>query len=208
MADRHLLEPTVEAKVMLAGPLASGKSLLLASLLHGGPVPLRLAPTIGVAMEQAHTVRADGVRLRLQLWDESGSPRYTHLLHGYELGCHAVLFCFDAASAASWAECQRAVAAFEARNRHTWVGALVANELVAPPMPALASAAQRFSAERGWAFHECAPLRGRNVAPLFEALAQSLVRRARAQQTDDTLAPLLLQLPPAAPPSPCCCAVL
>ena len=81
-------------KVVIVGDSATGKTGLMTGFA-GGDFSTDYIPTIGVDFT-TRIIGLDGTRIKLQLWDTAGDPRFRAITQAYYRGAHGVIIVYDA----------------------------------------------------------------------------------------------------------------
>ena len=81
-------------KLILVGDSATGKTSLMTGFA-GGEFSTDYIPTIGVDFT-SRIIVIDGTRIKLQLWDTAGNPRFRAITRAYYRGSHGIIVVYDA----------------------------------------------------------------------------------------------------------------
>ena len=81
-------------KLLLIGDSDTGKTCLMTGFV-GRDFSTTYIFTIGTDFS-IHTIGLDGSRIKLQVWDTAGDPRFRAITQAYYRGAHGVIVVYDA----------------------------------------------------------------------------------------------------------------
>jgi small GTP-binding protein len=98
--------PSIEAKLVVLGSQAVGKTSLVHRFVHASFIPSsQVVSTVGASFITKKVVDADsGTLVRLQIWDTAGQERFRSISKLYYRGANAAILCYDVTSPASFTE--------------------------------------------------------------------------------------------------------
>jgi small GTP-binding protein len=97
---------SIEAKLVVLGSQAVGKTSLVHRFVHQSFVPPEeVVSTVGASFITKKVTDADsGTLVRLQIWDTAGQERFRSISKLYYRGSNAAILCYDITSPASFTE--------------------------------------------------------------------------------------------------------
>jgi small GTP-binding protein len=106
MSSSSSTTPSIEAKLVVLGSQAVGKTSLVHRFVHQSFVsPEEVVSTVGASFISKKVTDADsGTLVRLQIWDTAGQERFRSISKLYYRGSNAAILCYDITSPASFTE--------------------------------------------------------------------------------------------------------
>jgi small GTP-binding protein len=186
-------------KVMLVGDMGVGKSSLLLRLVENEFSPAFL-PTIGIDIRST-IISVGPKRVKLQLYDSSGQPRYHAVTYVFYRAAHCIILSYDVSNRESFLGLRRWIQDIQNYARRPLV-ILVGNKSDLARQVS-AEEAQAFADERRFAFFECnAKCSKADVMPIFQEIALDGISRLGEEPQSNVTQ---LELPAAPKHRRCCC---
>mmetsp|Transcript_21416 Transcript_21416/g.48190 ORF Transcript_21416/g.48190 Transcript_21416/m.48190 type:complete len:212 (-) Transcript_21416:48-683(-) len=165
---------TVHYKLVILGDTATGKSCLVVRFAKGVFHEAQ-EPTIGAAfMTQA--VKLEECTVKFEIWDTAGQERFRSLAPMYYRGASGAVVVYDQTSQVTFERAQEWVRqVMQTSTNPNIVIALAANKMdLADKRQVPIERAEAFATREGLLLSETSAKTGRNVARLFETIAEHL----------------------------------
>jgi len=182
-------ENIAEAKVVLLGTAAVGKSALALKYVRG-EFTSDLEPTVGACFF-AKRLNVDGTDIKLQIWDTAGQERFHALTPLYYRGSVGALLVFDMADQSSFKGVQTWMDELQQNMSSDMVLIVVGAKkdlfYAVPESQRLVhvpKAAQEYAESKGALYFETSAKTGEGINELFEALAGEIIKRGLAKMPE------------------------
>jgi len=156
-------------KVLLAGDEGVGKSNLLSRFARN-EFNTDSRSTIGVEFA-TRIVMVEDKRVKAQVWDTAGRPRYRAITAAYYRGAHAALLVYDVTKLSSFSNIRTWVEELREYASPHVVTMLIGNKTDLDAVRVIpAEMAEAFAAENGMMYVETSALSAFNVQSAFESV--------------------------------------
>merc|ERR1712038_2225056 len=158
----------------MGGDSAVGKSCLVVRFVRDEFFEFQ-EPTIGAAF-LTQTVALDDVTVKFEIWDTAGQERFRSLAPMYYRGASSAVVVYDQTSPVTFERAQEWVKqVMQTSSNPNIVVALAANKMdLADQRQVPLEKAEAFAAQEGLLLSETSAKTGKNVAQLFETIAEHL----------------------------------
>lgn len=168
--DVQVGRATIEAKIVLLGDSAVGKSSLALRFCQGRFNPYHEV-TIGAAFLQQIVRLRDSSQLKLHVWDTGGQERFRAMTHLYYRDAAGAVIVYDCTDTQSQASVQYWVQELQNKGPPRCCMAIAGNKSDCENKIVDAKAMKAYCEESDFLFVETSAKTGENVGQLFESLA-------------------------------------
>jgi small GTP-binding protein len=178
LLSTHSIEE-IDAKVVVIGSVAIGKTSLAIRYCQGEFEPLGARSTIGASLLTKRVVMGKS-RLNLQIWDTSGQERYKSMAPMYFRGASAALLCIECTGPSSLLELKRWVEELSAACATTpllYLVVTMADKLDLEGREQALAPARAYARTISAELFVTSAKTGEGVDDLFSALARAILHR-------------------------------
>ncbi len=161
-------------KVVLLGSAFTGKSSMTHRLVYN-KFSHQTEATVGASFFKK-VINIDGTDIALNLWDSSGSMKFSSLLPMYVKGAHVILFVYDITKLESFNRINTILLDVKRNiNIEDIIMVLVGNKSDLVKRIVIYEEAKTYAKQNNMLFFECSACTGDNIIELFTEIANQLL---------------------------------
>ncbi|CAG7729655.1 unnamed protein product [Allacma fusca] len=159
--------------VIIVGDSGVGKTDLIGRLCDEA-YQTKFVTTMGMNVE-SHTLCINDKKIKLQLWDPSGSEKYLHLTKKYFSNASGIIYVYDVSYARSFHNIVKWMDLVGENTDANLPKVLVGNKCDTGRRAVTKEQAERLADASGMIFMETSAISGHNVTQVFSSLCQVMI---------------------------------